>query len=177
MPPAAGDHRERDAGVGQHVQEGAAHVDVGLTAAAKSQAEPPFTATATAATIITVPLATGSGCMKRQHRLPGDGADRRQQDQPIGEGGEDGGGAHAVGEARARPPVGDGEGAPGQDQTDDVAEIVPGVGQQRERVGEQAVDDLRGDQRDIERGGDGEGAAEALRRVRMAVVVAAVHNE
>ena len=77
------------------------------------------------------------GMHEAVHRLPGDGGDRHQKDQPVGEGGHDRGRAHAIGEARARPPVGHREGAPGQHQAQHVAEIVAGVGQQRERIGEQ----------------------------------------
>ena len=76
-----------------------------------------------------------------------------------------------IGEARARPPVGDRKGDPGHHQAHDVAEIVPGVGEQRQRIGLEAIDHLRRDQRDIERGRDREGAAEIRRHVRMAVAV------
>jgi hypothetical protein len=49
---------------------------------------------------------------------------------------------------------------------------VAGVGQQRQRIGEETVDDLRDDERDVQRRRDREVPAEVLRLedVRVAVV-------
>ena len=144
----------------------------------KSQAETPLTTTASAATAITVVAGDRLRLGEAAERFPGDGAGRDQQDHPVGEGGQDRGRVHAEGEAVARLPVGDGDGAPGHHQTHHVAEVVTGVGEQRQRIGGEAVPDLADHQREIERDGNAEGPAEMVRRVvvmvmrrRVAVVV------
>ena len=64
------------------------------------------------------------------HRLPGDPARHHQQDNRIGERGEDRAAAQAIG-APARGQALDQYGrAPGQHQSEHVAEVVAGVGEQ-----------------------------------------------
>ena len=65
-------------------------------------------------------------------------------------------------------------GAPGQQQPQDIAQIVPGVGDEGDRVRQHAENDLRDHERDVEHGRDGEGSAEIRRRVAVAVIVVAV---
>ena len=68
-------------------------------------------------------------------------------------------------------------GAPGQQQPKHVAQIVPGVGNERDRVCKHAENDLRDHKRNVERRRDGKSPAEIRRRVAvpaMAVIVAAV---
>ena len=62
-------------------------------------------------------------------------------------------------------------GAPGQQQPQDIAQIVPGVGDEGDRVRQHAENDLRDHERDVEHGRDGEGSAEIRRRVAVAMVV------
>jgi hypothetical protein len=64
-------------------------------------------------------------------------------------------------------------GAPGQQQPQDIAQIVPGVGDEGDRVRQHAENDLRDHERDVEHGRDGEGSAEIRRRVAVAVIVVA----
>ena len=58
-------HPGGDAGIGQHVQVGAAAVDVGLPPRANSRAVPPLTTMPAAATQSIQPVATGSGASSR----------------------------------------------------------------------------------------------------------------
>ena len=61
--------------------------------------------------------------------------------------------------------------APCQQQRDHVGEIVNGVGDQRQRVGGVAEDQLGNDERGVERGADRERPAEIVRRVAVAGVI------
>lgn len=59
-------------------------------------------------------------------------------------------------------------------QAEDVAEVVPGVSQKRHRIGEDAIDDFRGDERHVERRTDGKSGSKAVGRMAVTVAVAAV---
>ena len=67
-------------------------------------------------------------------------------------------------------------GAPRQTQSQHIAEIVSGVGQQGHGIAHQAIERLDDDEAEIERDADGEGFAETRRRmsVRMAVIMTVV---
>jgi hypothetical protein len=53
---------------------------------------------------------------------------------------------------------------------------VPGIREQRDRVGRKPVNDLRHDEREIERGRYREGGTEIRRTVRVIVVVVLIVN-
>jgi hypothetical protein len=65
-------------------------------------------------------------------------------------------------------------GDPGQDQAGDIAEIVPGIGDQREGMGEHAIDHLDADEGRVQDDADEEGPAEVRRRMGMAVAAMVV---
>src|ERR1019366_7974546 len=64
--------------------------------------------------------------------------------------------------------------SPREAETEHVAEIVPGVGEQRDRVRQDPVDDLDDDKREVQPDADREGAPVAYRPVRVPVMVVAV---
>ena len=68
-------------------------------------------------------------------RLPGDPAGHHQQNDGVGERGEDRASAQPIGKSAARLTAAEHRGAPGQREAEHVTEIVSGIGQQRERSG------------------------------------------
>jgi hypothetical protein len=60
---------------------------------------------------------------------------------------------------------------PGNDEAEHIGEVVPGVGDQRHRIGDHAVGELHRDKSQIEADADGEGHAEACGTVDMGVPV------
>jgi hypothetical protein len=114
---------------------------------------------------------TGSGRFRRREAadgLPGDGADRDQQQDRVGQRGQDGALAQAVGAARARRALGQDDRAPGQDQAQDVRQVVAGVGQQGHGARVEADRHLGGDEDRVQGHADGEGPAHVLGRMVMA---------
>ena len=96
-------------------------------------------------------------------RLDDDGAHGDEEDPRVRDGGEDGEPTHAVGAARRRLAAGEDGAGPGQDQGEDVAEVVACVGDEREGVGADAESQLGDDERHVEPDPDGERAIEARR--------------
>ena len=80
-------------------------------------------------------------------RLGADRADRDQQEQGVDQRREDRRFLQAVGEARRRGALRHHRAGPGDDQAEHVGQIVPGVGEQGHRVGEEAEDGLDDDER------------------------------
>ena len=62
-----------------------------------------------------------------------------------------------------REPAGERAG-PGEHEAEDVAEVVAGIGEQRERIGTPAVERLDDDEGDVDRDADRERAVEVGRR-------------
>ena len=90
----------------------------------------------------------------------------------VGEGGQDRGTAQAVGVAIARRTPHQPAGQPGQRQAQDVAQVVAGVGEQRERLGHPAPRRLGRYDAAVQNAADREGGPEAGRRmVVMAVAM------
>ena len=102
-------------------------------------------------------------------RLPGDPADRHEQDDRVEQGGENGGTAQAIGVARGRALPGERARRPGDQQRQHVAQIVAGVGEQGDGVADDAIGGFDDDERDVERRANREGAPEAARSVRVSV--------
>ena len=97
--------------------------------------------------------------------LRADGADGDQQEQRIGQRREDRRFLQSVSEARGwRPPRHDRAG-PSDDQAEDVGKIMPGVGQQRHGIGDEAVDRFDDDEAKVQSDSDRERAAEVRRRM------------
>jgi len=103
-------------------------------------------------------------------RFPGHGAECDEQDDRVGEGGQDRAAAEAVGAPGRRSACGEDAGALRDEQTEDIAEIVSGVGEQGDRVGPEAEDRLVNDEVHVERGADRERGSEVVENVRMAAV-------
>ena len=95
----------------------------------------PFTTMPAAATRITVHLDHRLRREQPPHRLHADGADADQQDRGVQQRGEDGAAPPAIGAAARRRPAREPGGAPAEQQTQHVTEIMRRIGQQRHRVG------------------------------------------
>src|SRR5208283_3051488 len=93
------------------------------------------------------------------YRLPGDAAGHDQQDDRICESSEDRAAAQPIGKTVARPTAAQHSRTPGQRETENVAEVVPGIGEQCERPGEDPGDRLAGDIKKVEGNPDREGTA------------------
>ena len=110
------------------------------------------------------------------HRLHADRADADQQDGGVQQCGQDGTAPPAIGPPSGRRPSREPGGAPTKQQTQNVAEIVRRVRQERHRVGQQAERDLGHDEPKIECRADGEGAIMPMMAVMMAVIVLVVRH-
>ena len=108
--------------------------------------------------------------------LPRQRADGDEQQRGVEQRGENRRAAQAVAEPRRRRAPGQHGGEPGDRQRQNVAEIVAGVGQQRDRMGENAARNFGDDEAGVERDADGERPAEigGAWRVAMAVTVAMI---
>ena len=111
-------------------------------------------------------------------RLGDDPADRDQQQQGIDQRGEDRAFLEAIGKARARPPLDQRSADERHHQPEHVGQIMPRVGQQRHRIGREAIDRLDHDEAEIEQDADDEGGAETGtgRMIMSGVIVARSHN-
>ena len=118
----------------------------------------------------------GGGVGEAKDRLPRDRPDGQEQEDRVEQGGEDRRAAQAVSEAGGRRAPDEDAREPGRREAEHVAEIVPGVGEQRDRAGREAIDRLDRDEGQVQRDADGEGGAEVGRPVRVGVgmVVAVV---
>src|SRR5580704_11256557 len=96
----------------------------------------------------------------------------------------DGRGAETIGETLGRQRAAEHGGAPGHQQSKPIAEIMPGIGEQRDGMRRETVDHFGGDEREVDERGQAEGGAEiaadmcvdvAVRvAVRVAVLVAVI---
>ena len=121
------------------------------------------------ATTITVLAATGCGSRKRPIASQLSPPTITSRKDRIEQRGEDRRAAEAVGEALRRRAPGQDRGRPGDAEAEHVAHVVAGVGQQRHGMADEAADDLQHHEAGIEGDPDGEGPAEACRRVIVAV--------
>jgi hypothetical protein len=116
-----------------------------------------------------------AGHLGRRHqplpRLERDRADRDEEEQRVEQRREDRRAAQAIGEALRRGALGELGAAPGDQQADDVGEIVARIGEQRHRTGEQPRNPLDQHEGEVERGAEHEGAAEIGRRMGVGVAV------
>ena len=121
-----------------------------------SHAVAPLTTTPIAATTMIVSPCVTCGDAAA-HRLPGERSHRDQQQQRIGERGQDRGprsrrcGAHRADAAGQRA-------GPGEHEAGHVAEVVAGIGQQRERIDLPAEQGLDGDVDEVQCDADRESA-------------------
>ena len=178
----ADDNAEGDGGVGQHVLEGGFDVEV-VVAAAKEPGGKAVDDDASCSDGHDGRALDGGGVEETVGGFERDGAAAHQQDHGVGESRKDRGAAPAIGAVERGRAGGKGSGEPGQEQAEDVAEIMGCVGEQGDGAGEDAIGELGGDKGDIQRGTDGEGGAErgwrvmvmpVAMRVVVAIVVAVV---
>src|SRR3546814_3552083 len=66
--------------------------------------------------------------------------------------------------------------APGQREPEHVGQIVPGIGEQRDRIGDEAIARLDRDEAEVERDADRERAIEARGGVAVAVRMIVAHR-
>ena len=129
----------------------------------KSSAVPRLTTMPIAATTITVIGCVASGRVQPADRGPRQRAHRHQQQQGVGEGGEDRGAFPAPGVSLVGlQPPGESTG-PGEDEAEHVAEVVAGIGQQRQRIDAPAVERLDRHEGGVDGDADREGTVVARR--------------
>ena len=92
-------------------------------------------------------------------RFPGDCADAHKEKGGVGQRGEDGGAAQAVGEAFRRTAALETERAPGDEKAHHVTQIVARVSEQSKGIAEESENDLCHDKAAVEEHADGKGAA------------------
>ena len=161
------DHAGRNGGVGGHVQEGALDVDVALGAGGEQPCGDAVHEDADRGHDHHGLAGDRCRLTEALDRLPGDGADRDEQEHRVEQGREDRRALHPVSVARARGTLGQRHGDPGHHEAEHVREIVAGIGQQGDRVREYPVGRLDGDEADVQGDADGERLPEARRGVRV----------
>ena len=125
------------------------------------------------ATTMMVGAATCDGCPSRSNRLPGDPPNGNQQQQGVKQGGQNRRSAPAVGAIRTWCDFGQRIATPGHQQAEHVAEIMAGIGEQRERIGPQAKAGFDDDKGQIQAHADGKCPAVIVAGV--VVMIAFVH--
>ena len=140
----------------------------------KSSAVAPLMAMPTSATQMTVISATGSGLPRRCTASQTMAPTASSSSAGVGQRHQDRAALQPVGVARRRATLDQRRRAPRHHQAQNVAQIVAGVGQQGERVGDDAIGRLDDDEADIEGDADGKGAVVVRRpvAVRMTMGVA-----
>ena len=104
-------------------------------------------------------------------RFRADRADRDQQEQRSWQRRQDRRLLEPVGEPRRGRALGHDRARPGDHQAEHVRQIVAGVGEQRHRIGEEAVNRLDRDEAEVERDADREGAAEIPLPMRVVMMM------
>ena len=140
-----------DQRVGQHVEEGTASVDVVLLLTAESPCGETVDDDAHSGS----PDDEGAIDIGRVHKfayaLDHDGADGDEENDGVEERDKHGGLAVAVGKASSGAAGGQLEGHHGQQEREDVAEVVSGIGEQAQRVPDKTGDGFDDDECQIER--------------------------
>ena len=167
-------HAARHRRVGRQVQEGAAHVQVAVPPAHEQQRRAAVHQDAGCRNPHHRRRADRRGAGEAPQRLHRDGAAAQQQDDGVGQRRQDAAAAPAVGAPRGRGAPGQRGGAPGDQQAQHVAQVVHGIGQQRDRVRRHAIENLQHDERGVGGGADGERPAERGRRMGVPTMAAAV---
>ena len=100
------------------------------------------------------------GIVQAPDRFPTDRADADEEKNGIAKRGENGGATQAIGVALGWVELLEPGGGPGDEEAEDVTEIVPRVGQKSERMAKETEDHFRDDEGGIEEDADGKGASE-----------------
>ena len=125
----------------------------------------------TAATIITVPPSVGDGWKRRRTASAPIAPIATSRNSELASAARIGRLLQTISEPRRSRAPGHHRSRPGNHEPEHIRQIVAGVGQQRHRVGKEAVDCLDRKKAEVERDSDGERSAEIARRMRMAVRV------
>ena len=107
--------------------------------------------------------------LQTHHGLPGNHSDADEKHDGVGQRRHDRGTTETVGPLLRRTSSRQPSRYPSQHETGNVGEVVPGVGQQGERVDGKAIESLDADERQVECDADRESAVIVGRRVVMAV--------
>ena len=155
--PAGHDDAQRDEGVGGHVQEGAADVHVALSAGHEHHGGDGVDGDAACRDGHHGDPLGRLGMQQSQDRRPCDAAGDQQQQDGVAERRQDGGAAQAVRVSVGGCAPGQRGGQPGDAEAQHITEVVPGVGDQSQRVGCKTPDDLCNDIGRVEADADGKG--------------------
>lgn len=159
----AGDHdSERYRGIRGHVKEGAADIEVVLASGHEEHGSGAIDEDADAGHPCDGAGLDACGMTQTGNGLPCDAADANEEQEGVGQGGEDGGAFETVGVALGSGTFCKHGGDPRKHEAKDVAEIMARVREQGEGVGEEPGDDFDGDEGRVERDADEEGASEVL---------------
>jgi len=183
-PPPAGeedreareDHAERDPGVRRHVQIGAPDVEIAPPPRGEEEGGGAIDDDADERHRDDRPPGGRLRVGEAHERLPADRPDREQQEDGVEQGGEDRAAAQSVGAAYRRAAADQDARAPGEEEAQHVAEVVPGVRDEGERAGEDAEDRLDDDETGVQRDADREGPAKVRRGVAVRVSVIVGHD-
>ena len=133
---------KRHAGIGRHVQEGAADVEIAVAAAHEEEGGATVDQDADAGDPDHRHAGDLRGRVEAAHRFHQDAADAHQQQSGVDQRGHDRGAAEPVAAARGRLAPAKPRRTPGQHETRYVGEVVGGIGQQGERVGGETENDF-----------------------------------
>ena len=162
---------ERYKRVARHVEEGAADIDVMCAATGEQQGGEAVHQDPDRRDDDDVAALGRRRMEQAPHRFRPDRTDRDQQEQRIDQRRQDRGLLEAVSEARARRAARHHRPGPGDDQPENVGQVVSRVRQQCHRIGGKTEYCLDHDEADVEANPDGEGSPEIGRSVGMGVRV------
>ena len=171
---AGDDHADRDQRVGQHVEEGAAGVDVVLLLAAEGPGGEAVDDDADGGGPDDEVAAHVAGVEEFLYALHHDGAHGDQEDDGVEQRDEHRGFAAAIGEALGGVAGSQLEGYHGQQEREDVAQVVAGIGKEAEGVADEARNGFDDDEEQVERDGDDIDGGQFLYSMRVVVMVVAV---
>ena len=163
-------HASRGRGVAEHVNERAADVEIILAAGHEPQRGADVDGDADQRDGHDDPGADGRRIAQAVDCLERDRADGDEQNRRVGQRGEDREAPQSVRTPRGRAGLGQQRARPGQHEPEHVAEIVSGIGCERQRVRANSKHDLGDDEREVEADADREGVVVARRAMVMAVV-------
>ena len=172
----ANHHAQRHQRVGGHVQKGTANVQVVLAAPHEQQCGRGVDHDADTGHGHDSPALGSLRRAQAVEGFPGQRAHGHQQQQGVEERRQNGGPFPAIGVARIGPQLAGQRAAPGQHQAGHIAQVVAGVGQQRQRVDLPAIPGLYRDKRHVERNADGKGPVELGGGMAVPVVVSGAHS-
>lgn len=156
------------------MEEGSSDVEIGVLAGVEEQRCGEIDGDASGCDPDDRHSSDGRGVAEAADGFPGDGTEGGEQDDGVDERREDGGAAHSVGAVRRGQTLGEHGGAQREDETQDVAEVMACVGDQRERAGELTVEKLGNHEQEVQDDADPKAQAQARRRMVVMAVMMSV---